>query len=533
MFLAINCVMASSGRGLRTRGGLGFKPGGFSRYNRFDNNIFTVLDDLDEDIVQDGGVHGMFTSLAGNDDGFIPVRGKQSKRQRISSGGQSGPINQPEPQDDELFETDFQDLSTDQKLSLILSKLSINESRVSSIQNKLDTMLNIGSRVTVVENVIRSQNDRLLEYRSIDLEARSRRKNLLFKGISEQRRENCFAEARRFILEELGIDRDMYLERAHRLGRFDSTKTGPIIVAIRDFCDTQEILDASSTLRGTEYGISRDYPSEISKARQSLWKQYKTTREANPRKKVTLEFPARIYVDGVVVADAFPDWYPILQGSRISCPPQTRSSDNTSYVNPMRIVTGSAGRSVNPRDIPTTGLLSMGQQIDSAQRDTATMNDLARSQTPTQQPNSSPERMEDDGARSPSLFDNINISAPRDRSSDNISTSAPRERSPEGNSHPRSCSRGRSPTRKPVSNKQRTHSTSSRGRRGANPARRTYARSQSRSAQSNVSSSIDQTVGAANFKKPNPTDKNKSEREKTVSGADSKQSDPLPASESL
>ena len=121
VFLAINCVMASSGRGLRTRGGLGFKPGGFSRYNRFDNNIFTVLDDLDEDIVQDGGVHGMFTSLAGNDDGFIPVRGKQSKRQRLSSGGQSGPINQPEPQDDELFETDFQDLSTDQKLSLILS----------------------------------------------------------------------------------------------------------------------------------------------------------------------------------------------------------------------------------------------------------------------------------------------------------------------------------------------------------------------------------------------------------------------------
>ena len=34
---------------------------------------------------------------------------------------------------------------------------------------------------------------------------------------------------------------DMYLERAHRLGRFDSTKTRPIIVAFRDFCDTQEM----------------------------------------------------------------------------------------------------------------------------------------------------------------------------------------------------------------------------------------------------------------------------------------------------
>ena len=76
-------------------------------------------------------------------------------------------------------------LSTDQKLSLILSKLSVNEGRVGYIQNKLDTVLNIRSRVTAVENVIRSQNDRLklLEYRSIDLEARSRRNNLLFKGI--------------------------------------------------------------------------------------------------------------------------------------------------------------------------------------------------------------------------------------------------------------------------------------------------------------------------------------------------------------
>ena len=131
-------MMASAGRGLRTRGGRGFNSGGFSRYKRFDNNIFTMLGDLDEDNVQDGGVHGMFTPLGGSDDGFIPVRGKQSKRQRIRSGGQSGPIGQPDTQDDELFETDFQDLSTDQNLSLILSKLSVNESRVSSIQTRID-----------------------------------------------------------------------------------------------------------------------------------------------------------------------------------------------------------------------------------------------------------------------------------------------------------------------------------------------------------------------------------------------------------
>ena len=470
-----------------------------------------MLGDPSEDSVQDGGgVHDTltnFTNLSECDDGFIPVRGKQSKRQRISSGGQSGPINQPETQDDELFETDFQDLSTDQKLSLILSKLSVNEGRVGYIQNKLDTVLNIRSRVTAVENVIRSQNDRLklLEYRSIDLEARSRRNNLLFKGIPEQGRENCFAEVRRFIQEELQIDKDFYLERAHRLGRFSSTKTCPIIVAFRDFYDTQEILDASSLLRGTEYGISRDYPSEISKARQSLWKQYKITREADPRKKVTFEFPARICVDGIVVRDAFPDWYPILQGSRVSCSLQTPVNNPTT----MCSETGSVrNESSNIRPLP------MGQQNDSALRDTADTSDLRRSQMPTQQPNSSPVRMEDDGPCSPSLFDSINASTSRE---------GPTER----NSHNRSRSRGRSPTRKPVtSNKQRAQSSSTRGRRGANSARRSNARSQSRSAQSKVPLCVDQAAGANNFKKPNPIDQNNAEREKNFSGPDPKQTDP-------
>ena len=56
-----------------------------------------------------GGVQSMFTSVSGRDDGFIPVRGNQSKRPRFSSGGQRGPIDQP-PDNDEMSENDFEDL---------------------------------------------------------------------------------------------------------------------------------------------------------------------------------------------------------------------------------------------------------------------------------------------------------------------------------------------------------------------------------------------------------------------------------------
>ena len=88
----------------------------------------------------------------------------------------------------------------------------------------------------------------------------------------------------------------MYLERAHRLGRFNINRTRPIIVAFRDFCDTEEILRATSVLKGSNYGVSRDCPNEIAKARQSLWMQFKDIRGNNPNNKVTLGYPAKIIV---------------------------------------------------------------------------------------------------------------------------------------------------------------------------------------------------------------------------------------------
>ena len=135
--------------------------------------------------------------------------------------------------------------------------MSLNEGQVIHIQNKLDTVLDLKQRVTTMERVMRSNTDRLklLEYRSIDLEARSRRKNILFKGIPENRRENCFEAVRNVIRDNLNIDRDMYLERAHRLGHFDNNKTRPIIVAFCDFYDVEDILNSAPNLRGSSLGV--------------------------------------------------------------------------------------------------------------------------------------------------------------------------------------------------------------------------------------------------------------------------------------
>ena len=317
-FLDNMAYLGLRGKGIGTRTG---PRGGFrgpEKYIRSDNNFFAVLRDPVPD--KNGDDHEAFNNKNGDDheafnsesdDGFTVVRGK---RQRISTGGESneliGLMDEP---------PNYDSLTKDEKLSLILSKVSLNEGRVEQIQNKLDTVLDLKQRVTTVERVIRSNTDRLklLEYRSIDLEARIRRKNILFKGIPESRQENCFAEVREVIQRHLNIGRDMYLERAHRLGRFDRTKTRPIIVAFRDFCDVEDIIASASNLRGSNLGICRDYPKEISLARQALWGKFRELREANRNKKVAIEYPARLTVDNMVVEDMFPDWFSVLRGSRV------------------------------------------------------------------------------------------------------------------------------------------------------------------------------------------------------------------------
>ena len=295
------------GKGIGTRTGPrgGFR--GSEKHMRSDNNFFAVLHDPVPD--KNGDDHEAFNSES--NDGFTIVRGN---RQRISTGGESneliGLMDEP---------PNYDSLTKDEKLSLILSKVSLNEGRVEQIQNKLDTVLDLKQRVTTVERVILSNTDRLklLEYRSIVLEASSRRKNILFKGVPESRQENCFAEVREVIQPHLNIGRDMYLERAHRLGRFDRTKTRPIFVAFRDFCDVEDIIASASNLRGSNLRICRDYPKELSLAQQPLWGKFRELREANRNKKVAVEYPARLTVDNVVVEDMFPDRFSVLRGSRV------------------------------------------------------------------------------------------------------------------------------------------------------------------------------------------------------------------------
>ena len=69
------------------------------------------------------------------------------------------------------------------------------------------------------QNIEQNRFLNVLAYKSIDLEARSRRKNLVFHGLAECPSEDCFQILRDFLWEEMGIDiDDLVIERLHRLG---------------------------------------------------------------------------------------------------------------------------------------------------------------------------------------------------------------------------------------------------------------------------------------------------------------------------
>ena len=92
-FFNFACNMAPElrGRGVRTRGGRGDGRGGTSDWANFraDKNFFAVLGEPEQDYAQDGDAFEIGIGFGTNKDkdGFTVFRGKQSKWQRISSGG--------------------------------------------------------------------------------------------------------------------------------------------------------------------------------------------------------------------------------------------------------------------------------------------------------------------------------------------------------------------------------------------------------------------------------------------------------------
>ena len=327
--------MANRNNGLRTPGGgrgRGFVQNHvYIPYSRSDQNKFEILSGL-----QDGD-DSSEREVDIDSDGFLKVR----KRQRVNTGGDDNDMVSSAAQyRDADFDADFDNMGTDEKLSQIFNTLRCNQQKITHVEQKIDSINRLNGRIQRVETVVSSYNDRLklLEYKSIDIEARSRRNNLLFRGIPESRNEDCKRVILNILEDKLGVDEPPVIERVHRLGRYNRLRgPRPIIAAFSFFRDTEDILSMTGSLKGTPISINRDYPNEITNARRTLWPQFKSAR-ANTLNRVCIVYPAKLLVNGAVVSDMFPEWDRIMRGSRLSL----EASDSRNYSNQAAVDRNSA-----------------------------------------------------------------------------------------------------------------------------------------------------------------------------------------------
>lgn len=211
----------------------------------------------------------------------------------------------------------FNNMDTEDKLSSIYEVLSSNlaplKLRVDSIESNMFVHM---ARLEVDDKRLR-----LLEYKSIDLEVKTRACNLLFTGMNEQADENCSTLVNHLLVQTMLVDEASFkIKRAIRVGRKKTVRgrfiPRAILVTFTDSFEVNNVLSYARNLGGSNISINRDYPPEIADARKELWSEYKKAKVMYGAKNVKLKFPAAIEIKGVVVQDKFPDWNQVLKGSR-------------------------------------------------------------------------------------------------------------------------------------------------------------------------------------------------------------------------
>lgn len=262
----------------------------------------------------------------GNDgnDGWQLMDRQSKKRKKFSSSS--------------MDNESFKNLSNDEKLVCLFDSLNKNYEKLSSIENTQRQCMNDNSnmntemaktdkRVAGVQKCINihTQKLKLLAYRSIDIESRSRRNNIVFWGITERLSRDCKQLIHNFMRDELFLDpSEMCIERAHRLGSLSSDSyrnkrdpKRPIIVRFRDYTDTELVIDQAWRLKRSGFGLDRDYPKEIAMARKELYSSNEAKEGRSKQQRVQIKYPAKLYIEGRLVSDKFPGWFKVLNQSRI------------------------------------------------------------------------------------------------------------------------------------------------------------------------------------------------------------------------
>lgn len=184
--------------------------------------------------------------------------------------------------------------------------LSVSVDQISACtEANKDNIMSIKGSVAKMqeENKSLREENEFMRRDIIDVQVRSMRSNLLFYGFEDNdSSENCAEKVLAFCAEKLEINdakERIKLERAHRIGRHRgvNSKPRPIIARFNYYPDREEVRSASNKLKGTNFGVSEQFPRSIQERRKVLIPIMKDLKQRGKTVKLVRD---KLFVDGVV-----------------------------------------------------------------------------------------------------------------------------------------------------------------------------------------------------------------------------------------
>ncbi|XP_035665530.1 uncharacterized protein LOC118408776 [Branchiostoma floridae] len=180
------------------------------------------------------------------------------------------------------------------------------EDEVSDLKKKLTEL---SEKVRIYqENQVKYEREKVKsQHKQVQMEAQSRRENLIFYNVPEepsekpQRTEKLLTQILEHNAKIPGnVVKNIKFQRVHRLGRTrigDNARPRPIIAKFVWFKDREMVRGAARNLKGTNFGIAEDFPRQIREVRKKLMPVLRAARAAQPPKFAVLNVD-QLYIDG-------------------------------------------------------------------------------------------------------------------------------------------------------------------------------------------------------------------------------------------
>ena len=128
-----------------------------------------------------------------------------------------------------------------------------------------------------------------LHYEFETIQCESMRDNLLFHGLKEKDEEDCIQLIKRICSNDLGIEDDLNIKVAYRLGKKvdlynpsnDTERTRPELVKFSDRKKRDNIRKNSNKLKGSNISITDQYPKSVVENRKYLNRLLKQVRNTD------------------------------------------------------------------------------------------------------------------------------------------------------------------------------------------------------------------------------------------------------------